>query len=86
MEETLTKEQVIAITIDLLSRISVPVMMKKQITDPIEGAVQNLNIVLEMIEQEKTIRAEKDKPELREVVPDDDSDQSESSVQETVEE
>lgn len=53
MENQMTKEQVIEATIQVLSNISVPVAKKREIADPIEGCIQNLAIVLQMIEAEK---------------------------------
>ena len=53
MEGQMTKEQVIEETIRVLSNISVPVAKKHEIADPIEGSIQNLAIVLQMIEAEK---------------------------------
>ena len=49
----MTKEQVIEATIQVLSNISVPVAKKREIADPIEGCIQNLAIVLQMIEAER---------------------------------
>ena len=42
MENQMTKEQVIEATIQVLSNISVPVAKKREIADPIEGCIQNL--------------------------------------------
>ena len=53
MEGQMTKEPVIEETIRVLSNISVPVAKKHEIADPIEGSIQNLAIVLQMIEAEK---------------------------------
>lgn len=53
MENQMTKEQVIEATIQVLSNISVPVAKKREIADPIEGCIQNLAIVLQMIEAER---------------------------------
>lgn len=53
MSDVLNKEQVIAITIDVLENIDVPVKLKEQISDHISGAVKNLRLVLEMIAKEK---------------------------------
>ncbi len=53
MEERMNKEQVIQATIGVLSEISVPVRLKKQIADPIDGAINNLAIVLQMFQAEK---------------------------------
>ena len=53
MSNVMNKEQVIAITIDVLENIDVPTKLKEQITDHIYGAVQNLRLVLEMIAKEK---------------------------------
>ena len=53
MENQMTKEQVIEATIQVLSNISVPVAKKREIAEPIEGCIQNLAIVLQMIDAEK---------------------------------
>lgn len=53
MEGQMNKEQVIQVTIGVLSEISVPVRLKAQIADPIDGAINNLAIVLQMIQAEK---------------------------------
>lgn len=53
MEGQMNKEQVIQATIGVLSEISVPVRLKAQIADPIDGAINNLAIVLQMIQVEK---------------------------------
>lgn len=52
MDEKMNKEQVIEATIRVLSDISVPVRLKDQITTPIEGAINNLAIALQMIRAE----------------------------------
>ena len=53
MEGQMNKEQAIQATIGVLSEISVPVRLKAQIADPIDGAINNLAIVLQMIDAEK---------------------------------
>ncbi len=58
MENQMTKEQVIEATIQVLSNISVPVAKKREIADPIEGCIQNLAIVLQMIDAEKNATEE----------------------------
>ena len=52
MDTQMTKEQVIQATIEVLSNISVPVRLR-EITDKIEGSINNLVIVLQMIQAEK---------------------------------
>ena len=49
MEQTMTKEQVIEATINVLGDISVPVKLEDQISRHINGAIYNLNLVLQMI-------------------------------------
>ena len=49
----MNKEQVIEETIKVLANISVPVALKRQILEPIEGAINNLAVVLQMIKAEK---------------------------------
>ena len=61
MEEKMNKERVIEATIRVLSDISVPVRLKEQITVPIEGAINNLAIALQMIRMET--EANKNPPE-----------------------
>ena len=61
MDEKMNKEQVIEATIRVLSDISVPVRLKEQITVPIEGAINNLAIALQMIRMET--EANKNPPE-----------------------
>ena len=51
--QMMTKEQVIEATIATLSNLRVPVGMKRDLADPIEGCMNNLVIVLQMIEAEK---------------------------------
>lgn len=60
MENRMDKEQVIEATIQVLSEISVPVRMKAQIADPIDGAINNLVIVLQMIRMEKEAKAQRE--------------------------
>lgn len=48
-----TKEQVIQFTINNLSAINIPAMMAEQIGVPIQRSITNLEIVLNMIEEEK---------------------------------
>lgn len=57
---TLNKEQVLFATIDLLGDIEVPVRLKHQITDKIDGAIYNLNIVIAMIQKESEMKNEED--------------------------
>lgn len=57
MGEKMNKEQVIQATIGVLSDISVPVRLKDQVTAPIEGAINNLAIVLQMIQMENEASA-----------------------------
>ena len=52
-KQQLTKEQVLEITIGVLSEISVPIKYKSQIADPIDGAIDNLVIVLQTMREEK---------------------------------
>ena len=52
METQMTKEQVIQATIEVLANTSVPVRLK-DITEKIDGAINNLVIVLQMIQAEK---------------------------------
>ena len=58
MEGMMTKEQVIESTIGTLSNLRVPVGMKHELADPIEGCMNNLVIVLQMIAAEKQATAE----------------------------
>ena len=67
MDQKMNKEQVIEATIGVLSDISVPVRLKEQITVPIEGAINNLAIVLQMIRMED--EANKNPPEEPEPEP-----------------
>ena len=53
-KQQMTKEQVLEITIGVLSEISVPIKYKAKIADPIEGAINNLVIVLQVMREEKT--------------------------------
>ena len=57
MDGQMNKEQVIQATIGVLSEISVPVRLKAQVADPIDGAINNLAIVLQMIQVEKDANA-----------------------------
>lgn len=59
MDGQMNKEQVIQATIGVLSEISVPVRLKAQIADPIDGAINNLAIVLQMIQVEKEANAQR---------------------------
>lgn len=63
MEGQMNKEQVIQATIGVLSEISVPVRLKAQIADPIDGAINNLAIVLQMIQVEKDANAQRQEEE-----------------------
>ena len=57
MDGRMDKKQVIQTTIGVLSEISVPVRLKAQIADPIDGAINNLAIVLQMIQMEEEANA-----------------------------
>lgn len=63
MERQITKVEVIQETIGVLGRISVPVKLKEQILVPIEGAMRNLVIVLQMEAAEKEMREKEAKTE-----------------------
>lgn len=63
MGERMNKEQVIEATIGVLGEISVPIRLKKEITEPIEGAINNLVIVLSMIRAEAEANAADAEPE-----------------------
>lgn len=52
-KEQMTKEQVIRVSIGVLSEISVPVKYKDTITAHIDGVINNLVLVLNMMDQEK---------------------------------
>ena len=68
MDGRMDKKQVIQTTIGVLSEISVPVRLKAQIADPIDGAINNLAIVLQMIQMEEeanaNARRQEEEPEL----------------------
>lgn len=53
MEDRMNKKQVLNETIKVLAGISVPIALRSQITDPIEGVISNLVIVLQMIDAEE---------------------------------
>lgn len=59
MGEKMDKKQVIQTTIGVLSEISVPVRLKEQIATQIEGAINNLVIVLQMIQMEEEAEAQR---------------------------
>lgn len=59
MENRMNKEQVLQVTIDLLGDIDVPVKLKEQIADPIDGARRNLAIVMQMIQAENEANAQR---------------------------
>ena len=64
-----TKEKIIDITIDLLENISVPMKLKREISDPLDGAIKNLVIVLQMMNEEAMQKAQEEaaeKPEEEE--------------------
>ena len=67
MGKQLTKEEVIRKTIEVLESISVPVRLKTTVVEPIEGAINNLAIVLQMIRMED--EANKNPPEEPEPEP-----------------
>lgn len=69
MKRQMTKVEVIQETIGVLGNISVPVKLKEQILVPIEGAINNLAIVLQMIRMED--EANKNPPEEPEPEPGD---------------
>lgn len=82
MEQTMTKEQVIETTINVLGNISAPVRLKDQVINPIEGAIYNLRLVLQMIELENEKQRELDNSNEKseEEVVDDDPEQTGCSV------
>lgn len=51
----MNKEEIIQATINVLNGISVPIVFGDSITRPICGAVNNLQIVLEMLQKEKEV-------------------------------
>lgn len=55
-QEKMTTEQVLGVTIGVLSEISVPVKYKAQIAEPIDGAINNLVLVLQAMREEKKNR------------------------------
>lgn len=48
-----TKEDVIQYTINILSGISIPAILTKSIGIPISNALDNLNVIRQMLEAEK---------------------------------
>ncbi len=60
MEGQMNKEQVIETTMNVLGSISVPVSLKDQIAVPIEGAINNMAIVLQMIRMENEANAQRE--------------------------
>ena len=53
MEKTYTKEEVVQFTVNLLSKISIPVELSEVIGVPICQAIGNLRVLSEMLEKEK---------------------------------
>lgn len=58
MDEQMNKKQVLEATIGVLSNICVPVAKQREISEPINGAIRNLAIVLQMIEAEEKAASE----------------------------
>ena len=63
MEKQYTKEEVIRITMNILSNISIPAALCKSIGMPIASAIENLVAVQRMMEQEKTAKEIAENPE-----------------------
>ena len=63
MGKQITKTEVIEKTIEVLESICVPVKLKEQILEPIEGAIHNLAIVIQMEQAEKEMREKEAKAE-----------------------
>ena len=82
MEGQMNKEQVIQATIGVLSEISVPVRLKAQIADPIDGAINNLAIVLQMIQVEKDANAQRQEKEPETIEREIDSEEEEMPEEE----
>ena len=53
MENKITIEQVLEMTVNVLSGISVPANMAKQIGVPIQNSIENLNACLEALDKAK---------------------------------
>lgn len=65
MNETMSPEQVIEVTISNLNRISVPVELHEQIAVPISMCIGNLRLILEAVAKAKE---EKEKPDEENVI------------------
>ena len=65
MEERLTKEQVIDHCIRVIGGLCIPVALKEQLTDPLDGVMNNLYQVLQMCAAEKEINVAKDHAETK---------------------
>lgn len=58
MENRMTKEQVVDVTIELLESLRVPVSLIDEIGTGLAGAAKNLRIVRQMMAKEAEIREE----------------------------
>ena len=61
MEKVMNKREILEITVNNLQAIMVPVVLKKEIAEPIERNIMNLVAVMQMIDKEEEMKeAEKD--------------------------
>ena len=63
-KKTITDIEVLDVTIRILSEISVPMALKRQIADPIEGAINNLFALREALAQSRQEEPPADAQEL----------------------
>ena len=77
MEERMTIDQVLAVTIDILESIDVPMKKLDEIGVPIKKAVGNLRLCIQAVQESRAQQQQEEaKPELS-VVPCDEPDVSE---------
>lgn len=58
-DETITKEDIVQYTINILTGITIPVMQSDTIGTAVKSAVNNLIVLQEMMQDEKAHRTEK---------------------------
>ena len=62
MENQITIEQAIRMTVNMLNGIQVPVSMAKQIGVPVQNAIENLEACLNALDKAKEKQVETDEP------------------------
>ena len=78
-EKTYNKIEVVQFTVEILENISVPVKLKREVSDPIMDAIQNLLVLRKMMiaeEQQKAEEAQAEEKPILEIVKEEPGDEA----------